>query len=425
MDHLNIFHAYKNKSPNHEDELTRSFLILVKHIPVVQMMFFNMIQEELRQQNEERLTNETLFIEEIYTQLSSSNKLFSLEDKIENRTLISIIISDDLYDKETEVKNVDRDARYDGVILASPSLLFIIENKPYKENIWSEQLSPNINDEMNIDIVDKPCRLSWRDTISRLHTLIEREMVHGIEKSLIEDFTQYVDHFFPKINPYTSFHICHNHKYLLNKRCQAIMSSITINGKHPEVIHHRGWKQYIPSRKNTIKQIALDAETSENDWKINVTLYAGDTMNSARDVYRKLDVEKLIHLKNRGFKFRSNFHLAYRSTNLTWCKGALDFQEYIHYWKKDYRTLKQIKRDEFETYVEKLVDDRVILPEEFEEIQRNIFAKKYNHLNICPGFEIIYSWSKEEAKQLDKEKKFEADFKNILDAVFDVFGEKL
>jgi hypothetical protein len=34
MDHLNIFNAYK-KSYNHEDELTRSFL------PLVKILFFN------------------------------------------------------------------------------------------------------------------------------------------------------------------------------------------------------------------------------------------------------------------------------------------------------------------------------------------------------------------------------------------------
>ena len=51
MDHLNLFNAYKNKSNNHEDELTRSFLILLKNIPLLQVMFFEMVRKEMSQYN--------------------------------------------------------------------------------------------------------------------------------------------------------------------------------------------------------------------------------------------------------------------------------------------------------------------------------------------------------------------------------------
>ena len=94
MDHLNLFNSYKNKSNNHEDELTRSFLILLKNIPVVQMLFFEMVRQEMENVDIESIVTGGLAIEEVHTQLSNTNDLFSSEI-IDGRTLVSIIISDD------------------------------------------------------------------------------------------------------------------------------------------------------------------------------------------------------------------------------------------------------------------------------------------------------------------------------------------
>src|SRR5690554_3062057 len=109
MDHLNVFNAYKNKANSHEDELTRSFLILVKNIPIVQVMFFEMVRNEMVGGSIQSIASGDLRIEEVYTQLSNKNHLFS-KQMMEGRTLLSIIISDDKLQAEAKVKNDDRQA---------------------------------------------------------------------------------------------------------------------------------------------------------------------------------------------------------------------------------------------------------------------------------------------------------------------------
>lgn len=76
MNHLNIFNPYKNKPHHHEDELTRSFLILLKNIPVVQMMFFEMVQQEMNDTEVAEITLSHLSVEEMYTQKSSTDESF-------------------------------------------------------------------------------------------------------------------------------------------------------------------------------------------------------------------------------------------------------------------------------------------------------------------------------------------------------------
>lgn len=421
MNHLNIFNAYKHKSNNHEDELTRSFLILVKNIPMVQVIFFEMIRKEMNEENIESIASGDLNVEEIYTQLSDNNDVFT-SGMVDGRTLVSIIISDDKFEGEASVKQDDRKARYDGVALCSPSWLFIIENKPSKENIWTGQLNPNIPEGIDIKIVEKPCCLSWRGILSGLSLLMQNSMVNGIEKILVEDFIEYVDNEYSWLNPYTTFEVCKGNTYLLDKRCILAMFKFIIKGKNNDVMYHRGWKHYIESGRNTIKQIALDSSKNGDDWNITVWLHAGDTMSAAKESLDKMDIDNLLKLKAHGFDVKSNFHIAYRSSNLLWFSGSLLLEDYLKYWKKEYKNLRQIKRNEFTSYFDNMENIGIIVAEDRSRIQEKIMNKNYPNLNICPGFTITYTWDSKTAINLDRLGKFDKDFIQKVTDVFNVIG---
>jgi len=421
MDHLNIFNSYKSKPNNHEDELTRSFLVMLKNIPMVQVMFFEMVRREVAELRIDSILKGDLSVEEVYTQLSNSNKIFT-SNLVEGRTLLSIIVSDDKLESQVKVQNDDRQARYDGVILCNPCWLFIIENKPSKDNIWLRQLNPNISDDIDVTIVDKPCCLSWRNIIAGLNLMIQNKMVRGLERIMIEDFIEYVDNEYSWLNPYTTFGVCKDDLYLLNRRCISVMASCDIEGVSTEVKYHKGWKYYIESGKNTIKKIALDANKGLSDWTIDLWLYAGDTMNSARETFEKLDIDKLLQLQNQGFEVSKNFHISYRSTNLLWFDGNLSIEDYLKFWKKEYKNLKQVKRADFNKLFDNLEKDQMIIPEDRIIIQEEIFSKNYDKLNICPGFLLRYSWNSQTAITLDKRNKFVEDFSNKIVAAFSVVG---
>ncbi len=421
MNHLNIFNAYKNKSNNHEDELTRSFLILVKNIPMVQVMFFEIIRKEMPEESISSIAGGDLSVEEVYTQLSDTNDIFS-SGLVDGRTLVSIIISDDKFEGEANVQNEDRKARYDGVALCNPSWIFIIENKPSKENIWTRQFNPNIPENVDVTIVDKPCCLSWRGILSGLNALIQNNMVRGIEQILIEDFIEYVDNEYAWLNPYTTFEVCKGNTYLLDKRCISAISNFLIKGKRAEVKYHRGWKHYIESGRNTVKQIALDSSKNGEEWSITVWLHAGDTMSAARESFENIDIDKLLELKAQGFKIETNFHIAYRSSNLLWFDGGLSLEEYLSYWKKEYKNLRQIKRPEFLSYFNELESNGMIPAQDRSTIQEKIINKNYPNLNICPGLTMTYTWDSKTAISLDKSGKFDEDFTKKVTDAFNVIG---
>lgn len=427
MNHMNIFNPYRDRAVTHEDELTRNFLLLVKHIPVVSTLFLEMVRAEMMQQGENSIPSSALgelTIKEVLTQIGNSNSIFD-SPELEGNQLLSIVISDDRLEQTTQVKNAQRKARYDGVFLFEEPFVFILENKPSKNNIWLGQLDPNVQAEKDIRIIPQPCCLSWRDMIARLGDLLAKQIARGLEYNMIDDFIEYIDAAYPELRPYTSFAICNNLEYPLKKRMQAALSSLCVDGKQGKLEYHKGWYHFIDSGKNTVRKIALSLEMDKDcpaSWSVRTPLYAGDTMTSAKETYKKLDIEALLALTQHGFTITPNFHFSFASSNLLWFDGEQSTEEYLRYWKENYSTLAQVPRANFGDYFEKLIRDKVISEQDRAGIKEKITNKEYSKINVCPGFQIAYCWSAHEAKQLDNEKKFVSSLAETIARAFAPFG---
>ena len=395
MNRLNIFNTFKSKSNEHEDSLTRNFLALIKNIPTLQFMFLNMIKTEMNRDESEKLIIDDLYLESIHTQISNSNQLLK-SNLIENRNLVSVVISDKKYSTNESIRHSDRKAIYDGVIFCKPNWVIIIENKPFIKNIWLDQLNPNVIDQ-DISIIAKPCCLEWQDIISNINELISNESLDRLERLISEDFIEYIDNSYPELSPYSNFTICKNNELLLKKRCINAMSKLKIDNLENNVMHHRGWKYYVPSNKLTVKKIALDATSNGINWTIDLLMFVGDTMNSARTSYEKMDISKLEKLVENGFHVSKNFHVSIRSSNLAYFEGTLTIEEYINYWKRNYSNLRQIKKAEFENIFQNLKEDGIISESDYPKIDKDILSKNYSKLNICPGFSVSYSWTSQNA----------------------------
>lgn len=340
MNHLNIFNPFKSKSNYHEDELTRAFLILQKNIYIVQACFIEMIREEMNNQQCDQvipsLFDKFSLVESVQTQITDKNDLFKAAI---GRRLVSIIISDEKLFKEVKVEKCDRNARYDGVILYQPGRVMVIENKPSVENVWVGQLNPNVSGE--IEIEEKPISLSWRGIIEGFTSLIEKNLVRGIEKDLLEDFLEFIDNEYPQLNPYTNFSICKNIEYLITRRCITVMENSGLG----KVEYHRGWKYHIVLDMEAVKQIALSPSFEGDEWHIVLEMYPGDTMNQARSFYGNVDKERFFSLLHKGWEIKPNMHFSFRASNLVCTDVKIGIREYVEYWIKSIGFLSQISRN--------------------------------------------------------------------------------
>ncbi len=390
MNRLNVFNPYEDKNANHEDVLTRNFLILIKIIPCVQTAFFELIRKEMPKIELESMALGELSVSDVYTQINSNGLLKGINDS----KILSIIISDEKYKEKHIVQESSRNARYDGVVICNPSWIFIIENKPDVENVWKGQLNPNKEDAEGNVLISDPCRLSWRSIIDILNSLLEENQLSFAERNLIEDFLDYINDEYAWLKPYNNLSLCKNNKWLMDKRCGDILTEI-FNGK--ELKYHKGWKYYIDTTDTDgiVREVALDY--SENH--ITLWMYAGDTMVSARKLYERINIDEIEKLKDEGYRIRTNFHISYRGTGLVWFDSTnVSLTDYIEYWRRN--EINQVSREELKDYYEKLVEDKII--DKNDDIENRILSKGYPNLNICPGVYFGYKWPIENAQKDDK-----------------------
>lgn len=397
MDHLNYFFPYERKDAHHEDQLTRAFLVILKMVPFIQHMFIEMIREKMFEKNVNpenivpSLVNTEHRIERIETQVKKISQ--------DSGKLISILISDDEFITDHKVHNSERDAVYDGVIYYKPDFIFIIENKPNKNQVRVEQLNPSLPADTQIVIEETPICLSWRSIIERINRLLEKDLVTGAEAVLLSDFLRFIDKNFEFLNPYTTLSVCKDNEYLLKQRCISIMAELNLG----PIDYHKSWKNYILVDYGPVKQIAV-APNIKNDgeWAIELEFYAGDTMNQARTFFNRVDVEELLALEHKGWRLEPNFHFAFQGTNLFYPTTRAGIRDYIEFWKV--RKIKQLNKsnmDEYQSFIDELIRQNMMTPDDKHKLADLFDKTERQTLNVCPGLYFGYQWPKTEAIKLD------------------------
>ena len=424
MDHMNLFFPFENKDASHEDVLTRNYLYLLKALPEVRDLFLSQIVSCLPDVKMLSTLTTSVKTFEVQTQVDSGNNYF--DGLAEKTNVLSVLISDERLQERIVVECSDRHARYDGVVQIETGddvrWLFIIENKPFVENVWWEQLNLNLGRSKDrVSFVDRPCCLSWRKIIDELGDGRVTGKCSVPAKVIISDFLMYVNQAYSWLKPFDTFRKCESNMWLLQNRCRDILSEFA----GCDAAWHKGWMYKVDSGDDRIKQIGFDGAMIDDEWVVAMWLYAGDTMSAARESYRTLNVGRLERLLRQypSFCLQTNFHFSFMQRNLVWFHGrdGLKPLDYIEYWKLNHVKITQISRDNFGECCDKLMGIGFATKDECAEFNKKIVSKEYAKVNTCPGFLLKYTWSQNLAMALDDERKFVNDFRRIKNLAFDVF----
>lgn len=420
MNHMNLFNNSDDLKLDHEDVLTRSFLILLDTIPLYKFKFFELINSKMEgKEGYKKLLLDDVEDTEIKTQVVYNDKWLT---SFTNLDVVSILISNEKYETNQSVDKDDYKHRYDGV-LKTANTIFIIENKPNVNNVWREQLNLNIK---NNNILKDVCSIKWMDIVSFSNQLLQSNIITTLEHRLIDNFIEYIDYTYPELNPYDNFSLCKNEYVLLNKRCCKILEGL-IDGV--EVTHHKGWKDKINSGNKIIPEIALSVNVNDDNEYVVLEMVAGDYMSGAKTMYEKINLNRLEELlKNNNVNVYSCFHIAAYQKNIFYSSGDIKLLDYIKFWQKEVENneLKQISRENdksaFERYYDKLVKNQIVKQSDFGEFERVFINSNYPVMNICPCIIFEYYWNKENAFELDKNGKFIEEVKSKMNMILNVFS---
>src|ERR1035438_2100940 len=172
MDRLNYFNPYQSKEGYHEDNLTRAYLVLLKHSSHAFFTFIEYCRSKHITANNETPISIIEFLEqgwEIETQKGNP--------EINTNYLLSVLITDShLTTEDSNIQTSERNARYDGIITFGNNLTMILEIKPRSGNVWFGQLSPSRQNLADGTIVySNPIVLEWKEIIKKLNNLLDRK----------------------------------------------------------------------------------------------------------------------------------------------------------------------------------------------------------------------------------------------------------
>ena len=401
MNRLNYFNPYQSKTGEHEDQLTRAYLVLLKHSGHAFFTFVEYCRSRHKTSGNEEPISIIDFLEqgwEIETQKGNP--------EINTKYLLSILITDSqIKTAGSSIQSSKRSARYDGIITFGSNLTMVIENKPRSGNVWFGQLNPaEQNRADDTKVYSKPSVLEWKEIVKQLNHLKTVPTISGYEKIMIEDFLDYIDENFPYLNPYDSFHQCKRSKELLNRRIENLLKAISSDENLVKCHHGRSLSYYIQTPYREVERICLGLSGEGNESSITFGLCFGDSQRQASSFYKSNP--NISHLQNTKWRVFPNFHVAFMTSNLVRFESD-DSEHYLQFWKDNVEEIHQQKKEDVPKYLQWLVDEKVInRPKEAEEkLKKMFYDTAMQTLNICPGFEINFKFNISEAEELDKSGK--------------------
>lgn len=400
MNRLNYFNPYESKKGHHEDQLTRAYLVLLKHSSHAFFTFLEYVRSKHKTSGNEKPISIIDFLEqswEIKTQKGNP--------EINTDYLLSILITDSsVTTADSSIQPSERNARYDGIITFGNNLTMVIEVKPHSGNVRFGQLNPSLQNLAEDTIVySNPVVLEWKEIIKQLHHLLEVPTISGYEKIMITDFFSFIDENAPRLNPYDSLYQCKGNTELLTRRINNLLKAISLD-ESKVMIYHRSWGHYIQTPYHQIKQIGLILNQNEKEYSIDLCLYFGDTQKYAISFYNSNP--KISHLKKSEWDCNPNFHVSYMTSGLVGFPSD-DGEHYLRFWKDNVEKIRQQKRADVPKFLKWLVGEKVIniTKEAEEQLDKKFYKTAMPTLNICPGFRIIFTVNSSDAEELDKSDK--------------------
>lgn len=422
MSHINYFEPYQSKSAWHEDQLTRALLVVLRYSPAALLLFYDYVHKSvLFAAMKKQVSVSVPSIEQLDLQNIGYECQISDLTHIESNQLLSVLITDEAFDPKKEINKSERGARYDGVISFSDKLTLIIENKPRPYNVWQEQLNPN----SDIPVIPVAAIVAWKEIVKRLHAIESMGSVNGAEKYIIHDFMDYIDANYGYLNPYDNLDLCKNNDELLLRREKNILLSIATNKE--DVKYQPNWKAwYVETGLEPVRMIGLK-HTPDDKWvDLGIAIHPGDTVAQARSYYQqKILFEKIEVLVQNKWKYISNFHISFMSTNLVWVPTLDAFASlYYTFWMSNINMIKQYSKNDLKMLIKDLEKQKILhLSEDVrDKMKDEIDDTNRQNFNVCPGISLTYLYSHEEAKRLDARDELSADIKEKIASLMKVFG---
>lgn len=387
---LNFFAPYKDLPGHHENQLTRALLVVLRYSPMCHAAWLNLVDAKLRL---EKLPATTF-----RTQEARARKGSSQDPDASVRGISVFLTPDHTPHVAGSVQAASRVQILDAIVEYGDDLVVVVENK-IAFGVQTTQPTAINTHNANIKFDRKVRHVSWQSLLEVFADIAARSIVSGPEMAVLEDFLEFVEHFFPQVGPYSTLRRAASSIDRVTRRLDVVLASAVGVADRPG--QGTGWRD-LPEPKDgrprAVEMVKLGLEPASN--RVVLQLYPGDTLTQARVLYSRPDaVRGLLNLV--GWATNTNYHWGFMTSGYCWTPGNLAVPSYIEFWINRIGRTAAIPRPKWAAAWDELTDASVVRANDRIDFDLRFTNTKIPTATPRPGLMCERAWSMTEAMELD------------------------
>ena len=290
----------------------------------------------------------------------------------------------------------DRQQVLDAVIEYGDALVVVVENK-VAEASDAQARELNVTGSGVVIAAEQERELvTWPEVIGDITGIVERELVGGAERIVLEDFLAYVEDHFAELGPYRTLGLCAGNEFRTSRRLRALLGEAAAQEAR---IDKWGPTVELPELPGTAARAYLFA----TDGGIELSLYPADTLSQARAFYARPGAVAALRALSEAddWKVSPNFHFGHMEGGFVWTSTRLDGDHYISLWQDRIGQTNTVKRDEWDAYWGWLIEKELAEQSDRVEFDRHFTASQRQSATPRPGLKLARRWGLEQAEALD------------------------
>jgi hypothetical protein len=406
-DALNFFEPFERLPPNHENQLTRALLLVLRLSPVAHEAWL------MRAAPGRRLHE--LPVAVFNTQRRLVRTASNAEDQV---SVVSVFLAPNApLGTDVIVKESDRLQVLDAVIEYGDALVMVVENK-VAEASDAQARELNITGSGVVIAPDQERQVvTWPEVIGDITGIVERGLAGGAERAILEDFLAYVEDHFAELGPYRTLGLAHGNEFRTNRRLRALLGEASgLEGR----IDKWGPTVDLPELPGTASRAYLFLVENA----IELSVYPADTLSQARAFYtRPGAVAALLSLtSDPDWRVSPNYHFGHMEGGYAWTTTDAPVERYIATWQERIGDTNAVKREDWDEYWNWLLKEEFAKPQDRPEFDRHFTHTNRQSAIPRPGLMVGRRWDLGEAEALDSQHKFAAELAAVLKRVRDVLS---
>lgn len=233
---------------------------------------------------------------------------------------ISVWLAPDAKQVSATLEASERQQVLDAIITYGGELVVVVENKISWCDATDQPHRINLHG-APVQFEEQPRSVPWQDLLAMLSDLVERGLVAGAERLVIEDLLDLVEAHFPTIGPYSTVSRCGANSFRLERRLDAVQRFAvgTDEGKA------QGWRNIGGTRKILMAWLGHLSDVSA----VSLRMYPADTLGQARHFYADPEsVQAVLALRSQDWRVEPNFHWGFLAPGYAWAPSPCAVEDW-------------------------------------------------------------------------------------------------